>query len=157
MIQAYSCDLLYVVFMSQPISLGAAKSEILVLPNDANHYGNIFGGALLSYMDRTAFIAARKYAENDLVTVALENVAFKAPIKLGETAEISAFVSYVGKTSVEVCVNVSSAGKNVVENAYFVFVSVDKNGKPCPVCRPSFASSGEKERFEAREKERKHR
>lgn len=114
--------------MLRSISSGVAKSEIVVLPNDGNHYGNIFGGALLSLMDRTAYIAARKYAESDLVTVALDNVVFKNPVKVGDTAEISAKVSYVGKTSVEVRVGVVSEGKTAVQNAYFTYVNIDAKG-----------------------------
>jgi len=140
--------------MSRPISKGCAKSDIVVLPNDTNHYGNIFGGALLSYMDRTAFIAARKYAENDLVTVALNDMVFKAPVKVGETAEISAKVCYVGKTSLDVCVTVTSGEKIVVDTAKFVFVSVDAGGKPTPIAQPSFANAEEKAEFERRAKER---
>lgn len=138
--------------MTQPISLGIAKSEIVVLPNDGNHYGGIFGGALLSLMDRTAYIAARKYAQGDLVTVALDNVVFKNPVKVGDTAEISAHVSYVGKTSVEVCVGVMSEGKIAVQNAYFTYVNIDAKGKPIPVVQPSFADGEEKAEFERRAK-----
>jgi acyl-CoA hydrolase len=140
--------------MPRPISKGTAKSDIVVLPNDTNHYGNIFGGALLSFMDRTAFIAARKYAENDLVTVALQDMVFKAPIKVGATAEISAKVCYVGKTSLDVCVTVMSGDKIVVDNAKFVFVSIGSDGKPIPIVQPSFATAEEKAEFERREKER---
>lgn len=141
--------------MSQQISIGTAKSEIVVLPNDTNHYGTIFGGALLSYMDRTAFIAAKKYAQNDLVLVSLQNVAFKAPVKLGEAAEISAFVFSVGKTSVDVCVNVSSNNNTVVENAHFTYVNVDAKGKAIPVIQPAFANAEEKTFYEKRLAEQK--
>jgi len=143
------------VFYVKTISEGVAKSEIVVLPNDGNHYGNMFGGALLSLIDRTAYIAARKYAQSDLVTVALNNVVFKNPVKVGNTAEISAKVSYVGKTSVEVCIRVVSEGKIAVENAYITYVNIDAKGKPVPVVQPSFAGAQEKAEFERREKERK--
>ncbi len=137
----------------QALSKGFAKSEVVVMTNDTNHYGTIFGGTLLSHMDRTSFIAASKYAGNDVVTVSIENMVFRAPIKLGEIAEIVAHVVAVGKTSLEVCVNVTSGNKKVVENAYFTFVSVDKKGRPLPVPRPSFATKEEKVAYEAREKE----
>lgn len=134
----------------QQISLGKARCEILVLPNDTNQYGTIFGGTLLALMDQTAFIAARKYAMNDVVTVSVENVVFRAPIKLGEIAEITAFVSYVGRTSVEVCVNIVSDGKKIIEDAYFTFVNVNSGGKPTPVVQPSFQDDGEREAYEKR-------
>lgn len=127
-----------------------AISENIVLPDDANHYNTIFGGNLLAWMDRTAFIAARKYAENDVVTVSVHDVVFKAPVKVGETVKISPFVKYVGRTSIEVCVNVISGNKTMIEEAYFTFVNVDKKGKSVPVMQPDFETAEEKRNFESR-------
>lgn len=133
---------------TQKVSAGKAHSDFLVLPNDTNHYGNLFGGNLLSRMDRTAFIAARKYTEGDLVTVSVDSVVFKAPLKLGESAAIIAEVSKIGKTSVEITVNVLSGEKEVIKDAYFTFVNVGKDGKPLPVPQPEFDSPEEKDRYD---------
>jgi len=132
---------------TQDISAGKAHSDFLVLPNDTNHYGNLFGGTLLALMDRTAFIAARRYSEGDLVTVSVENVVFASPLRLGESAVINAEVSKVGKTSVETTVNVFSGEKVVIKDAYFTFVNVDKAGKPLAVPQPEFGSPEEKARY----------
>jgi len=132
----------------QKISAGKAHSDFLVLPNDTNHYGDLFGGTLLALMDRTAFIAARKYAEGDLVTVSVENVAFANPLKLGESAAIIAEVSMVGRTSVETTVDVFSGDKGIVKGAYFTFVNVGKDGKPLLVPQPEFGSPEEKAKYD---------
>ena len=139
--------------MKQKISKGCATIENVVFPNDVNHYHTIFGGTLLSWMDKTAFIASKKYTQNDTVLVSLDNVVFMAPIKVGDIVKISAFVSYVGNTSIEICINVF-CHETIIKNAYFTYVNVDKNGKPISVIQPEFDTDKEKEQYNQRLKEK---
>jgi len=140
--------------MLRNISLGTAISEKVVLPNDTNHYCTIFGGTLLAWMDSTTFIAARKYAGNDVVTVSVDNVVFRSPLNVGDIVKISSHITLIGNTSIEVCVNVTSDKRKIIENAYFTFVNVDKDGKSLPVVQPSFETKEEKEIYDMRKKQK---
>jgi acyl-CoA hydrolase len=138
--------------MQENISRGTAEVIDIVMPGQTNHYGTLFGGILIAQMDKAASIAATRYCKTDCVTVSVDNIVFSKPVKLGETSIVSARVIYVGKTSMLVRVRAESetqAGerKTVVGCADFVFVAVDKDGKPVPVPEPALKSEEEKKLF----------
>jgi len=83
----------------------------LVLPNDANHMGNLMGGNLLKWMDSACAICAGKHCERSVVTAAVDHVSFKKPIKLGEVVTLIATVTRNFNTSLEIYVEVFAAVK----------------------------------------------
>jgi len=90
----------------------------MVMPNDANPMGNLMGGNLLRWMDIISSICAGKHCENQVVTVSVDNVAFKKPIHVGDIVTIEAMVTRSFHTSVEVYVEVYAAdikGKKLQE------------------------------------------
>jgi acyl-CoA hydrolase len=138
--------------MNQKISLAQATVIDIVMPGQTNHYGTLFGGVLMAQMDKAANIAATRYAKTDCVTVSVDNLVFQKPIKLGETVIATANVIYVGKTSLLVRVKAESETqigekKLIIACADFVFVAVDKNGKPLPVPSPLLETEEEKRLF----------
>lgn len=68
-----------------------------IFPGDTNAYGTAFGGKILSLMDRAAGLAAARFAHGDFVTASLDALEFRAPVKVGEIAEIEAQVIYTSK------------------------------------------------------------
>jgi acyl-CoA hydrolase len=80
-------------------------SEIMT-PNDANFLGKVFGGSLLSLVDLCAYTTAAKFAGEVCVTASFDRVDFHQPIEVGEVVSLEGYVSYVGRTSVEVTIEV---------------------------------------------------
>ena len=106
----------------------------LVLPQHTNVVGTCFGGTILSWIDIAAGICARRHAGRVAVTVAFDDVHFITPIRLGDIVGIDGRVSYVGRTSMEICVEVwreSVDGDREHSNTAFVtFVAIDDQGRP---------------------------
>ena len=78
----------------------------IVLTNETNAYNNMFGGDLLSLMDRACAIAAQRHAEAKVVTASVNHVSFSLPIPLGSTVEAIAKVSRAFGSSMEVIVDI---------------------------------------------------
>lgn len=134
----------------------------IVLPSHTNALGTIFGGVVMGWIDIAAAIAAQRYARSQVVTVSIDYLHFINPIKLGYTVQIKAQISYVGRTSMEVEVDVESENGITGEcrpatKAYLTFVAVDSNGKPTRVAPYTPASAEEKARFKKAEARRKIR
>ncbi|MFA5105386.1 MAG: acyl-CoA thioesterase [Candidatus Micrarchaeia archaeon] len=117
----------------------AAQGEIsqvtdIVMPHMANHYGTLFGGTLVAMMDKAAYLAATRRTGLDCVTVHIDNINFSKPAKIGDVVIAEARVVGTGETSVKIAVSVKSErfGKSemLIDKALFVFVAVDKNGRP---------------------------
>jgi acyl-CoA hydrolase len=110
----------------------------LVLPNDTNTLNNLMGGRLLHWMDIASAISAQKHCNRIVVTASVDNVSFKAPIKLGDVISIEARVSRAFTTSVEVRMDVWAenipSGTRVKSNeAYYTFVALDSDGNTVKV------------------------
>jgi acyl-CoA hydrolase len=80
-------------------------SEIMT-PNDANFLGKVFGGSLLSLIDLCAYTTAARFAGEVCVTASIDRVDFHEPIEVGEVVTLEGFVSFVGRTSVEVTIEI---------------------------------------------------
>ncbi len=110
--------------------------RVILLPRDTNKHGTIFGGVILSYIDLAGAAAVSRVTAQRIVTVAIKEVVFHAPVLVGEAVSFYTEVTRVGKTSVTVHVDVESmrGDKRVaVTEADITFVCVDKDGKPVPV------------------------
>jgi acyl-CoA hydrolase len=111
----------------------------IVLPNDTNNLNNLFGGQLLSWMDRCAAIAAHRHSRRIAVTASVNNVSFKQAIPVGSIVTLEAKVSRAFSSSMEVFVEVSMEDQRGQGNAIrcneamYTFVAVDQNGKPIEV------------------------
>jgi len=110
----------------------------LVLPNDTNIFGNLMGGRLMYWMDIAAGMAAVKHCNAPAMTVSVDNLSFKNPIKLGNIVHIEAKVSRAFNTSMEIHLSVWGEDHEQQYNyksneAYFTFVALDPNRKPRPV------------------------
>lgn len=107
------------------------------MPRDTNHYGTIFGGVILSYIDQAGFVEACNHGRHRWVTAAIDRVEFKAPVHVGEVVNFYGTTTRLGTKSVTVLIEVEAErekdGKMVpVTAATLVMVSVDLNGQPIP-------------------------
>jgi len=80
----------------------------MVFPGDANHHGTLFGGVALARMDKIAFLAASRHARAPIVTASSEKIDFAAPAKVGEMIDASARIVRIGRTSLDVDVELSA-------------------------------------------------
>lgn len=126
----------------------------IVLPNDTNNLRNLFGGQLLSWMDRCAAIAAHRHCRRIVVTASVNNVSFNKAIPQGAIVTLEAKVSRAFSSSMEVFVDVyiedqTIAGKKSKANeAIYTFVAVDQLGNPINIPQIEPETDIEKERFE---------
>jgi uncharacterized protein (TIGR00369 family) len=112
----------------------------IVLPNQTNNFGTMFGGEVMALMDKAAAIAGLRFCRQPLVTASSERIDFRTPIHAGEIIEAIARVIYVGRTSMIVRVHIYAehplkGDKRVCTTGYFSMVSIDKQGQPIAVPR----------------------
>ncbi len=124
-----------------------------MMPSDANFTGTVFGGVILSEVDRVAYVAAARHAAAPCVTASFDRVDFLAPVRIGDVATFSAEITYVGRTSMEVAVRivaqaVSETAPRRVGDAFVTLVAVDAEGRPVPVRPLLVRTEDEKVRFE---------
>jgi acyl-CoA hydrolase len=110
----------------------------LVLPNDANTYGNVLGGTVMHWIDLTGAIAAFRHSRKPVVTVSVDTVRFHHPVKVGELMLLEAYVTRAFRTSMEVRVEVRSedplTGNQIRTcSAFLTFVAIDADGRPTEV------------------------
>ncbi len=116
----------------------AVEMTELVLPNDTNLLGNLLGGKLMHWMDLAAGMAASRHSHHVVVTAAVDNLVFHHPIKLGELVNLKAVVTWTGRTSMELLVkvfaeNTETGQIKLANEAFFTFVALDKDSKPCTI------------------------
>jgi acyl-CoA hydrolase len=80
----------------------------MVFPGDANHHGTLFGGVALAHMDKVAFLAATRHGRAPFVTASSEKIDFAAPARIGEMIEAAGRVTRVGKSSLDVEVELTA-------------------------------------------------
>jgi acyl-CoA hydrolase len=130
-----------------------AISTEIVLPNDTNPVGNLFGGRLMQWMDIAASISAHRHCRRVVTTASVNNIAFKKPIKFASIVTIEAKVSRAFNTSMEVFIDVwvedpTNGDKEKCNEAIYTFVAIDQNGSPLPVPQIIAETPLEMERFD---------
>lgn len=139
----------------------ATMSE-LMMPQHANNLGNVFGGVVLSLIDRVAAVAATRHARGPCVTVSMDRVDFLEPIHLGELVTAHASVNYAGRTSMEVGVRVEAENlltgeRRHTNSCYVTYVAIDAHGRPTPVPPIRPETEAEQRRYRAAERRRVRR
>jgi acyl-CoA thioesterase YciA len=112
--------------------------RVVAFPADANAYGDIFGGWLMSLMDSAAGIVAARRAKGRAVTIAMDGMEFHKPVKVGDEVSVYADLTRVGRTSMVIAVEAWRRPRHqeqdeMVTKATFTFVAVDNAGQPRPV------------------------
>ena len=113
----------------------------IMLPSQANPAGNVHGGEIMKMMDNCASVAAMRHARHNCVTARVDELMFYHPIYVGQLVICEANLVYVGRTSMEVQVSVrvedtyGDEQQELALSAFFTFVALDENGKPCEVPR----------------------
>jgi acyl-CoA hydrolase len=147
---------------SKPPQASFSQMTELVLPNDTNTLGNLMGGRLLHYMDIVSAISASRHANRVVVTVSVDAVDFRSPVKLGEILVMEAKVTRAFTTSMEVKIrvyaeNMQSGQRRESNTAYYTFVAVDQVGNPIPVYAVAPETEEEKLEYERADARREFR
>jgi len=119
-----------------------------VFPQDTNAYDTLFGGRLLSLMDKAGGIACAKFAHREFVTISIDTLTFIAPARQGDLLEVTGQVVYT--SSHTACTKVTAYtmskatwDKKIICEGYFFFVAIDSMMRPIPV--PQFTPQTDEE------------
>jgi uncharacterized protein (TIGR00369 family) len=122
----------------KPVSASRIKISQLMQPEHANNLGNVHGGHIMKLVDEAGALACMRHAQQRVVTVAVDQMTFRQPIRLGDLVTFTAEVSYVGRTSIEAEVHVEAENpitgeRTYTNDAYLVYVALDGEGLPVEV------------------------
>ena len=133
-----------------------------MLPTDANVHGNVHGGTLMKLADTAGAIAAIRHARRRVVTAMMDSMTFEYPVSVGDLVLIGAAVTWVGRSSIEVEVSVDteevvSGARCRTSRAFFVYVALDEDGRPCEVPPLQPRTDADRARFAQAEERRRFR
>lgn len=125
-------------FEGKKVSESRVQLAQLMQPEHANLHGNVHGGWIMKLMDEAGALACMRHAQSRVVTVAVDRMMFRQPIRLGDLVTLTAEVSFVGRTSMEAQVDVTAenpvTGECVYTNtAFFVYVALGEYDRPVEV------------------------
>ena len=137
----------------KPVSHSRISIAQLMQPEHANVLGNVHGGVIMKLVDEAGALACMRHAQQRVVTVAVDQMTFRQPIRVGDLVILTAEVSFVGRTSMEaeVCVEAENpiTGKRIHTNtAYLVYVALDESGRPVPVPPLILENEEQRERYQ---------
>ena len=134
------------------MSFSVGSISTFVMPHMQNVLGDLFGGNLMALVDQAAAVAAIRHAGSRAVTASIDRVDFRERIPVGALVTCIATVDYVGRTSMDITVEVYSEKVTTGERkhthtAHVVFVAIDDEGKPKQVPRLIAESEEERARY----------
>lgn len=111
-----------------------------VFPSTTNHYDTLFGGTAMHAMDEVAFITATRFSRQKMVTVSSDRIDFKKPIPGGTIIELIGKVSYIGRTSLKVKIDIFieqmySEEREKAVSGEFTFVAIGDDKKPVTILK----------------------
>jgi acyl-CoA hydrolase len=140
-----------------PLDRSLDRSEttfrFLAEPTSVNFGGKVHGGALMKWIDETAYACAAVWSTRYCVTVSVGNIRFRRPILVGNLVELRARIVATGRTSMHIHVSVQAGDPKGGEllnttDCLVVMVAVNENGHPLPV--PSFVPETDEQKRLAR-------
>ena len=130
-----------------------AQMTVMMLPSDANPKGNVFGGVILKHVDLIAGLVAKRHSGRaNVVTASIDRMVFLKPVFIGNALIISAKITYVRRSSMEIEVNVEAEDlddntKVHAATAFVTMIALDKYGKPTKVPHLILADDNDKKRY----------
>ena len=130
----------------------------IVRSQHINGYGRLFGGILMQWIDELSGIVSRRHAGTTVTTASIDNLSFEAPAYQDDMVVLVGKLTYVGRTSMEVRVDVyvedADGMTKTINRAYVVMVAIAEDGTPLPV--PGLIVESESERYEWQSGEKRY-
>lgn len=118
-------------------SQSLTEQQYFIRPPHINHYGRLFGGELLKWIDEVAGIVAVRHSGAIVTTAAIDNLQFQAPAYEGDLVVLQGRVTAVGRSSMEIRVDTYREALNgertMINRAYIDMVAIDSTGKAVEV------------------------
>ena len=123
------------------------ENREMIQPNHTNMLGKTHGGHVMKVMDEVGAMAAMRFAGETCVTARVDQMNFELPIRVGDTALVTAYVYDAGRTSVKTRVTVQredlrTGDAEPTTESYFVYVAIDEDERPTAV--PELTVSSER-------------
>jgi len=119
------------------VSQSLTEQQYLIRPSHINHYGRLFGGQLLYWIDELAGIVAIRHSGAIVTTAAIDNLQFQAPAYEGDMIVLRGQVTCVGRSSMEIRVDTYREGldgtRQMINRAYIDMVAINSDGQPIEV------------------------
>jgi acyl-CoA hydrolase len=134
----------------------------IVMPGQCNALGTVFGGQVMAWIDVCAAVSAQRFCRGEVVTASMDQLVFRAPVRLGGVILLQSAVNWAGRTSMEVGVraeveDLATGRRSHTATAYLTFVRVDAGGVPVEVPRLCPETPDELRRHAAAEQRRAQR
>ncbi|MBO5837941.1 MAG: acyl-CoA thioesterase [Oscillospiraceae bacterium] len=137
------------------------EQQYLICPAHINHYGRLFGGQLLKWIDELAGIVAIRHCGCTVTTAAIDNLQFRAPAYTGDMIVLRGWVTCVGRSSMEVRVDTYREAldgrREMINEAYIDMVAIDCHGKPQQVPGLLIETEEQQKQWDAAQKRRQMR
>lgn len=122
-------------FEGRTIRHSALTMAQLMLPAQANPAGFVHGGELMKLMDNAAGVTASRHSNSYVVTAQVNDIRFLQPVKVGSLVLVYAKITFVGRTSMEIQIEVETENLFTGERmraltSYYTMVAVDDEGRP---------------------------
>lgn len=110
----------------------------VMMPQDANTSGNVFGGAMLKMVDEAAYVASTRHARCNVVTASVDKMDFLSPVHVGDLVTLKANVNAAWHSSMEVGVRIEAEDPRTGEvrhtgSSYLTLVALGEDGRPTQV------------------------
>ena len=143
------------------VSDSMTEQQYLICPAHINHYGRLFGGQLLKWIDELAGIVAIRHCGGTVTTAAIDNLQFQAPAYAGDMVVLQGMVTYVGRTSMEIRVDTyreaMDGTRELINVAYIDMVSINCKGQPEEVPDLLLETEAQRQEYEAAKKRKQLR
>lgn len=125
---------------SKTVKESQVQLSQLLEPQHANLRGDVHGGWIMKLVDEAGALSAMRHSQCRVVTVAIDQMMFLEPIRIGDLVTLEASLTYAGRTSMEARVSVTAEDpiqgiQTYTNTAYLVYVALDDRGKPKAVPR----------------------
>ena len=143
------------------VSDSLTEQQYLICPTHINHYGRLFGGNLLKWIDELAGIVAIRHSGGIVTTAAIDNLQFKAPAHSGDMIVLQGMVTCVGHTSMEIRVDTYreelDGTREMINRAYIDMVCIDQSGQPIEVPGLIIETEAQRKEWDAAQKRKQMR
>lgn len=117
------------------VSESRARLVRVMMPQDANFSGNVFGGTILKMVDEISYVSATRHCRTNVVTASLDKMDFLSPVRIGDLLTLESSINAAWHSSMEVGVRVTAEDVRTGEvrhtgSSYLTVVALGVDGRP---------------------------